>query len=225
MSLFVTFEGPEGSGKTTQIQLLAQALLEEGFDVVVTREPGGTRIGNAVRSLVLDPDYSEMSPRAESLLYNASRAQHVHQVITPALNMGAILLCDRYGDSTLAYQGYGRGQDLAALRTLIDFATGGLKPQLTIYLDLDVRKGLQRKAADEWNRIEAQTIAFHERVHNGYHTLASEEPQRWLVVDATQSIDTIHREILARVRNEIRRRDLKPVEESPERGTSRGRTV
>jgi dTMP kinase len=225
MSLFVTFEGPEGSGKTTQIQLLAKALLDQGYDVIATREPGGTRIGNAVRSLVLDPDYGEMSPRAESLLYNASRAQHVHQIITPALNRGAILLCDRYGDSTLAYQGYGRGQDLAALRSLIDFATGGLKPHLTIYLDLDVREGLQRKSAAEWNRIEAQTVAFHERVQNGYHTLASEEPQRWLVVDATQSIDAIHRVILARVQHELRQRDVRPVEESPERGTSRGRTA
>ena len=155
MSLFITFEGPEGSGKTTQIGLLAAALTACGQSVVTTREPGGTRIGDAVRSVLLNAQHTEMSERAEALLFNAARAQLVDQVIKPALVRGETVLCDRYGDSTLAYQGYGHGQPLDPLRQLITYATRGLTPDLTIYLDLDVRKGLARKragAAEEWNR-------------------------------------------------------------------------
>lgn len=201
MSLFITFEGPEGSGKTTQIGLLAAALTACGHSVVTTREPGGTRIGDAVRSVLLNAQHTEMSERAEALLFNAARAQLVDQVIRPALARGDIVLCDRYGDSTLAYQGYGHSQQLDPLRELIAYATRGLTPDLTIYLDLDVRKGLARKragAAEEWNRIEEKTLAYHQAVRRGYLEMAGESI-RWLVVDADQPVESIHAQILARV--------------------------
>ena len=201
MSLFITFEGPEGSGKTTQIGLLAAALTACGQSVVTTREPGGTRIGDAVRSVLLNAQHTEMSERAEALLFNAAWAQLVDQVIKPALVRGETVLCDRYGDSTLAYQGYGHGQPLDPLRQLITYATRGLTPDLTIYLDLDVRKGLARKragAAEEWNRIEDKTLAYHQAVRQGYLEMAATSP-RWLVVDADQPVEAIQTQILARV--------------------------
>ncbi len=206
MATFITFEGPEGSGKSTQIRLLAEALERSGSRVLVTREPGGTPIGNAVRAILLDRVHTEMSPRAETLLFNAARAQIVDQVIRPALAAGQIVLCDRYADSTLAYQGYGHGQSLDDLRRLGAYATGGLTPDLTIYLDIDVRAGLQRKqrgAAEEWNRMEEKTQAFHESVRRGYLTLAAAEPQRWLVIDANQPIEAIHAEIMRRVQQAV----------------------
>lgn len=199
MSLFVSFEGPDGSGKTTQLLLLRAALEERGLPVLATREPGGTRIGNAVRALLLDPENTEMSPRAETLLYVAARAQIVHEVIRPALAARSVVLCDRYGDSTLAYQGFGHGQPLDALRTLNAYATGGLQPDLTLYIDIDVATGLSRKPADGLDRLEANALAFHEAVRAGYHTLAQADPARWLVLDGAQSIETLHSQILARV--------------------------
>lgn len=202
MASFITFEGPEGSGKSTQIRLLAEALEVSGSRVLVTREPGGTPIGNAVRAILLDRLHTEMSPRTETLLFNAARAQIVDQVIRPALAAGQIVLCDRFADSTLAYQGYGHGQSLDDLRRLGEYATGGLTPDLTIYLDIDVRAGLQRKqsgAAEEWNRMEEKTLAYHETVRRGYWALAEAAPQRWLVIDAGRPIDVIHKEILRRV--------------------------
>lgn len=200
--LFITFEGPEGSGKSTQIRLLREALTQRGLAVVATREPGGTRIGNAIRSLLLDPAHTEMSPRAETLLFQAARAQIVDEVIRPALAAGQVVLCDRYADSTLAYQGYGHGQTLAPLQQLGDYATGGLTPAVTIYLDIDVRAGLERKragAAEEWNRMENHALAFHQRVRTGYLALATADPARWLVIDAAQPVASIHAQILARV--------------------------
>lgn len=202
MSLFITFEGPEGSGKSTQIRRLAAALEAQGLSVLVTREPGGTTIGNAIRAVLLDPARTEMSPRAETLLFNAARAQIVDQVIRPALAAGQMVLCDRYADSTLAYQGYGHGQPLAPLRDLAAYATAGLTPDLTIYLDIDVQEGLARKQAgraEEWNRMEEKALAFHQTVRKGYLELAAAEPQRWLVVDAAQSIGAVHQTILARL--------------------------
>jgi dTMP kinase len=201
--LFITFEGPEGSGKTTQIGLLAQALAARGHRVVTTREPGGTRIGDAVRAVLLDNRHTEMSERAEALLFNAARAQHVDEVIRPALARGETVLCDRYGDSTLAYQGYGHGQPLEPLRALIAYATGGLTPHATIYLDLDVQTGLARKragAGDAWNRMEEKALAYHEAVRGGYLQMAAESP-RWLVVDARQGVEAVHAEVLSRVLN------------------------
>lgn len=202
MSLFITFEGPEGSGKTTQIGLLAARLTQRGLRVVTTREPGGTHIGNAIRSILLDARHTEMSPRAETLLFNAARAQLVDEVIRPALADGQIVLCDRYADSTLAYQGYGHSQDLDQLRELGAYATGGLKPDLTIYLNIDPAAGLQRKQAgeaEEWNRMEERALAYHQVVRQGYLALAAAEPERWLTVDATRSVEEIHAEISAAV--------------------------
>lgn len=198
MGLFITFEGPEGSGKTTQIRLLAEWLRHSGCDVLTTREPGGTRIGDAIRALLLDPDHGEMSPAAEILLFSAARAQHVSEVIRPQLERGGFVLCDRFADSTLAYQGYGRGLDLAELRRITAFATGGLTPDLTVCLDLPAAEGLARKLnADsaEWNRMEQEQLAFHERVREGYLALAAEEPERWVVIDATQRVAAIQEQI------------------------------
>jgi len=202
VSRFITFEGPEGSGKTTQIRLLEQALRIRSFAVIDTREPGGTAIGNAIRAILLEPSHTEMSPRAETLLFNAARAQIVDQVIQPALNEGKIVLCDRYFDSTLAYQGYGRGEPLATLQALIDYATAGLKPDLTIFLNIDPAEGLRRKRnhlLEEWNRMEEETLAFHQTVRQGYLQLAAAEPARWLVIDATQALAAIQTVIWARV--------------------------
>jgi dTMP kinase len=202
VSLFVTFEGPEGSGKSTQIRRLAATLKAQSLPVLVTREPGGTAIGNAVRAILLDRVHTEMSPRAETLLFNAARAQIVDQVIRPALAVGQLVLCDRYADSTLAYQGYGHGQALEPLRRLGEYATGGLLPDLTIYLDIDVREGLLRKQsgrAEEWNRMEEKALAFHQAVRVGYLELAAAEPDRWLVINAAQSINKVHAAILARL--------------------------
>jgi dTMP kinase len=202
MPLFITFEGPDGSGKSTQVRLLADALEACGYLLVVTREPGGTRIGNAVRSVLHDRAHVEMSARAEALLYNAARAQLVDEVIRPALAAGKVVICDRFADSTLAYQGYGYGRDLVQLGQLIDFATGGLKPNLTLFLDIDPAEGLRRKQGDaktEWNRMEDKALAFHRAAHAGYLHLASQEPERWLVVDATQRVETIHAAVWERV--------------------------
>ena len=202
LSLFITFEGPEGSGKTTQLKLLAEWLREQGYDVLATREPGGTAISEAIRAILLDPAHTEMRPEAEILLFSAARAQIVGQVIRPHLERGGVVLCDRYADSTLAYQGYGHGLDLNILRSITAFATGGLVPDLTIYLDIPIEEGLRRKAtgeAREWNRMEAQTLAFHRRVREGYLEMAAAEPDRWLVVDASQPIADVQAAIRQRV--------------------------
>jgi dTMP kinase len=199
MALFITFEGPEGSGKTTQSRLLADWLRSQDADVLTTREPGGTRIGDAIRNLLLSPENTEMSPTAEILLFSAARAQHVAEVIAPHLAHGGIVLCDRFADSTLAYQGYGRRLGLDALRGITAFATAGLTPDLTVCLDLPVGEGLRRKQSDglvEWNRMEREQLAFHERVRQGYLALAAAEPARWVVLDATRPVA----EIQARVR-------------------------
>ncbi|GAB4545382.1 MAG: dTMP kinase [Anaerolineae bacterium] len=194
MGLFITFEGPDGSGKTTQIELLAERLRALGHDVLITREPGGTPIGDQIRAVVHDVKNVEMTRQTEFLLYSASRAQLVRQVIRPHLERGGTVLCDRFADSSMAYQGYGRQLDLETIDYITRFATGGLVPDLTIYLDLPVEVGLQRKQAahtsqgGEWNRLDQQTLDFHQRVRQGYLNMAKAEPGRWLVVDATQSI-------------------------------------
>jgi dTMP kinase len=205
MHLFITFEGPEGSGKTTQIRLLADRLGVSGLAILVTREPGGTRIGNAIRAILLDAAHTEIMPRAETLLFNAARAQLVDEVIRPALTAGKIVLCDRYADSTLAYQGFGHGQDLAPLCQVGNFATAGLTPDLTIFLNIDPAAGLERKraTAEEWNRMEEKKLAFHQIVRQGYLQLAAAEPDRWLVVDAAQAIAEVHDLIWRRVWRQI----------------------
>lgn len=205
MSLFITFEGPDGSGKSTQIELVAKHLRGLGYRVYYTREPGGTSIGNQIRQVLHDVNNTEMSPRAEILLYSASRAQLVEQEILPRLARGEVVLCDRYADSTFAYQGYGRGLDFDVLRLVTSFATQNLKPHLTIYLDLEAEEGLRRKEAansagqGEWNRMDRLDLAFHRRVRNGYLEMARAEPDRWLVVDAAAPVAKINHTICRRL--------------------------
>lgn len=200
MGYFVTFEGAEGSGKTTQMLLLADALRAVGYTVTVTREPGGTPIGNAIRGILLDPGSTGMVPRAEAMLFNAARAQLVDTVIDPALGDGQIVLCDRYFHSTLAYQGYARGMNMAELNVLIAFAIDGYTPDLTIYLDVPTNIGLSRKRyQNEENRFEAQQLYFHDQVRNGYLSMANQEKKFWAVIDATQSIEQIATQCLRTV--------------------------
>ena len=190
--MFITLEGPEGSGKSSQLPDLAEFLRGQGWDVLTTREPGGTPIGDQIRQILMRLDNQELHPRTEILLFLASRAQLVEQVIKPALREGKLVLCDRFGDSTLAYQGYGHGLNLDTLRTMLDFATDKLKPDLTLLLDVDVEIGLQRKRKeDEWNRLDAYELAFHQRVREGYHELCRQEPERWRVIDAMQPKEAV----------------------------------
>lgn len=199
MSRFITFEGPEGCGKTTQARRLAAALEAEGVSVRLTREPGGTPIAEQVREVLLRPDNAAMLAQTEALLYLAARAQHTAEVIQPALAAGATVICDRYTDSTLAYQGYGHGLPLAELMRMDAFATGGLRPDLTVYLDLPVAVGLARKQGPEWNRLEGQALAFHERVRAGYQALIARAPERYLVLDAERPIDELAAAVTAAV--------------------------
>lgn len=211
--MFVTFEGPDGSGKTTQIHLLAEHLRRAGRAVLTTREPGGTRIGNGIRQVLLDLAHTEMDPRTETLLFNAARAQLISEVIRPALAAGTIVLCDRFADSTLAYQGYGHQQGLEELRRLIGYATGGLQPDLTVYLDVPPVEGLRRKrskgddpspaGAGEWNRLDSQELSFYQRVERGYRQLIEAEPARWVVIDAARPRQAVHRAVLAAVEERL----------------------
>jgi len=185
--MFITLEGTEGCGKTTQVTPLAEFLRQQGWDVLTTREPGGTPIGEQIRAVLHNLENTEMHARTEILLFQAARAQHVEQVIRPQLARRGLVICDRFADSTLAYQGYGRQQPLEPLRALVDYATGGLKPDLTLLLDLDVEVGLLRRArGGEWNRLDALEVAFYQRVRQGYSELVSAEPERWVVVDASR---------------------------------------
>jgi dTMP kinase len=194
--MFITLEGPEGSGKTTQIPELAEFLHQAGYDVLTTREPGGTPISDQIRAILLDNENTAMHPRTEILLFQASRAQHVEQVIHPHLQKGGIVLCDRYAESTLAYQGYGYGLDIEDLRKIIEFATGGLKPDLVLLLDVEPETGLlRRNQGGDVNRLDAYDLAFHRRVREGYHQLAKADPNRWVTVDANRSPDVVQREI------------------------------
>jgi dTMP kinase len=190
--LFITLEGPEGSGKTSHIPYLVEYLRERGFTVFPTREPGGTSIGEQIREVIHDLKNVEMHPRTETLLYQAARAQIVEQVFKPRLAVGEIVISDRYYDSTIAYQGYGHQQNLEQVRTLVKYATGGLVPDLTVLLDVDVEEGLRRKKKDnEWNRMDAYTVEFHRRVRAGYLEMVQAEPGRWVVVDAGKDWQTV----------------------------------
>lgn len=201
---FITFEGGEGSGKSTQLTRLLGHLRALGVEPAVTRDPGGTAIGNQIRQLLLDGRNTRMADLAELLLYEASRAQLVDEVIRPALAAGRIVLCDRFTDSTVAYQGYGRGVELALIERLNALATGGLRPDLTVLLDLDPATGLHRvsqrlgDAPAGRDRLEREALAFHERVRAGYRALAAAEPDRILLVDAARG--------LAETEEEVRRR-------------------
>ena len=194
--MFITLEGPEGCGKSSQMPLLEEYLRQQGYDVLATREPGGTSISEQIRAVLSRLDNTEMHSRTEILLFQASRAQLVEQVIRPHLEKGGLVVCDRYADSTLAYQGFGRQHDLEALRRLVDFATGGLKPDLTLLLDIDVEEGLRRKRnCGEWNRLDALDLEFYQRVRQGYQSLAQEEPGRWVIIDASQSFEQVQAEL------------------------------
>ncbi len=205
MSLFITFEGPDGSGKSSQINLTAQYLEGLGYNVLCTREPGGTSIGDQIRATLHDVANTEMSAQAEILLYSASRAQLVEQVILPHLAQGGAVLCDRYADSTYAYQGYGRQLDFDTLRQITALATQNLKPDITIYLDVKAQEGLKRKEVanatgkGEWNRMDQLELSFHQRVEVGYRDMAHTEPNRWLVIDANQSIEAVQLTIRQRL--------------------------
>ena len=191
--MFITLEGTEGCGKTSQVAPLAEYLRQQGWNVLTTREPGGTPIGEQIRTVLHSLENTEMHARTEILLFQAARAQHVEQVIRPHLARGGVVICDRYADSTLAYQGYGRQQPLEPLRALVDYATGGLKPDLTLLMDLDVEIGLRRRAkGGEWNRLDALEVAFYQRVRQGYFELVQAEPQRWAVVDASLPPEQVH---------------------------------
>jgi len=194
--LFISFEGIEGTGKTIQSKLLYEYLIKKGFKTLLTEEPGGTRIGRTIRDLLLSVDHIEMKPLTELLLYNASRIQHIQEVILPAIKKGVVVITDRFTDSTVAYQGYGRGIELHLINTIEKIVTGGLKPDITILLDLDVEIGLKRnKGINKKDRIELEDITFHKCVKNGYHTIAAKEPERVHVIDASKSIEHIHRSI------------------------------
>jgi dTMP kinase len=200
---FITFEGPEGAGKSTQLQLLAAWFRSRGLDPIVTREPGGTRMGDRIREAMFG-SYAEgesdhgILPLTEAFLMNAARAQHVQELLRPALDAGRLVLCDRYADATLAYQGYARGLDMGMLRQLISIATGGLQPDLTIYLDVPAEIGLARRHSHgELNRLDREDVAFHERVIAGYRQLIAAEPERWRVVDANRPAEAVQAELRA----------------------------
>lgn len=194
--MFITLEGPEGSGKTSHMPYLVEYLREKGYTVFPTREPGGTSIGEQIREVIHDLKNVEMHPRAETLLYQAARAQIVEQVIKPRLADGEIVISDRYFDSTIAYQGYGHQQDLEQVRSLVKYATGGLIPDLTVLLDVDVEVGLGRKKNDnEWNRLDAYTVQFHQRVRQGYLEMVKAEPGRWIIIDAGRKWDEVQEEL------------------------------
>ena len=192
--LFITFEGPDGCGKTTQMNLLAQYFEEKGKKVVLTREPGGKGLGEKVREILLNYD-GEVSDRCESFLFLADRAQNIDIIVKPAVKQGEIVLCDRHIDSTVAYQGYGRGLDINEINMLNNLATGGKKPDLTLVFDVDVETSMKR-VGKEKDRMESAGIEFHNRVRNGYLELATQEPDRIKVLDATKTIEEIHEKVI-----------------------------
>lgn len=190
--LFITFEGIEGSGKTTQIKRLRHWLTDRGHETVVTREPGGTVISEAIRTVLLNPDHEAMASNTELLLYSAARAQHVTEMIQPALEAGVMVLCDRFSDSTTAYQGYGRGLDRNLLERLDELATGGIQPDITLLFDLPVHNGLQRALRGRLaDRIEQESVDFHQRVRDGYLEIAKAFPDRIFVIPAEQAPDAV----------------------------------
>ena len=197
--LFITLEGPDGCGKTTQMQRLERCLRRRGFSVECTREPGGTPLAEAIRRLLLEPRYGVVDARAEILLYAAARAQHVAERIRPALAAGKIVLCDRFTDSTIAYQGYGRRLGLELVRQVNELATGGLTADLTLLIDVPVAVGLARRGQGAADRLEQEDLTFHRRVRQGYLELSRQEPQRVRLIDGTRSSDAVWSQIAAAV--------------------------
>lgn len=199
--LFIVFEGGDGAGKTTQVAMAQQWLESRGATVRTTREPGGTQISEELRSLVLEHGHGEIDARTEALIYSAARAAHVQQVIRPSLEAGTHIICDRFVDSSLAYQGMGRELGFAAVASINDFATGGLKPDVTIILDISAEQGRARRIAasggvEDSDRLEAEPDDFHERIRNAFLELAAQDPQRYLVLDATASVEQLHQSIV-----------------------------
>ncbi len=205
MGFFITLEGPEGSGKSTQARLLAEYLRTEcNEDVLLTREPGGTAIGDQIRQILHSHENTAMAPTTEMLLYNAARAQIVDEVIRPALAANKIVISDRYADSTLAYQGYGRQLDLYAVKQVVELATGGLVPDLTFYIDVPVEQGLARRKngvrqGEEFNRMDSLSCEFYERVRAGYEALIEAEPQRWVRIDGVPEVEQVQDELRRQV--------------------------
>ena len=199
--LFITFEGTDGAGKTTQIQRLSADLRQAGHDICLTREPGGTPISEQIRDVLLNPDHSEMAATTELLLYAASRAQHVSEVIKPALEAGKIVISSRFADAMVVYQGYGRGLDLERINRLNRIATDGVTPNVTFVLDLPVEIGLQRvqKSRGGLDRLEREKIEFHQRLRDGYRALAQQETQRLKIIDAQASHEQVYAQIKAAV--------------------------
>lgn len=201
MALFVTFEGIEGSGKSTQIRILNDVLKLRGYDTVLTREPGGTVVGEEIRDILLSISHKGMTPLCELFLYASARAQHVGEVIRPALQAGKIVLCDRFTDATPAYQGYGRGFSVELIQRINDLATESLKPDLTFLLDCSADEGLKRvaerkalkKAKDD--RFEEEPLEFHQRIREGYLALAKEEKNRFVIINASQDVEAVHQKI------------------------------
>lgn len=206
--MFITFEGMDGSGKTTQVERLAATLRRRGQNVLVTREPGGTHIGEQVRAILMDKANTALNARAELLLFCASRAQLVADVLRPHLEAGGVVICDRYIDSSLAYQGYGQGLGAQALWPVLHFATGGLTPDLTLYLDVQPELGLRRRAnaslfGEEFTRIDAMATAFHHRVYAGYAAIGAAAGGRWVTLDASHTPDDLERDVLTTVDSRI----------------------
>jgi dTMP kinase len=195
--ILISFEGIEGTGKTIQAKLLYEYLVKKGYTALLTEEPGGTQIGLRIRELLLSIEHKGMIPVTELLLYNASRAQHIQEVILPAMNRGFIVITDRFADSTVAYQGYGRGLDLHLIDSIETIVTSGLKPDITILLDLDVEIGLKRnRGVNKMDRLELEDVEFHKRVRSGYFEIAVKKPERIRLIDAAGSIEEIHSKII-----------------------------
>ncbi len=201
---FVSIEGIEGAGKSTVLKRLADALRQDGYQVVETFEPGDTEAGKRIRQILLDPQLKGLYPLTELFLYFADRAEHVKKVIEPALQSGKVVICDRFMDSTFAYQGFGRGLDLETLYRLNEIATGGLKPDLTVLLDLDVKTGLGRnRNTGKADRFEQESLEFHQRVREGFLELSKAEPSRFVVVDASEPPEKVFKEVYNRLLERI----------------------
>jgi dTMP kinase len=202
---FLTLEGPDGCGKTTQIPQLAEHLRSLGLNVLTTREPGGTDISDQIRQIIMNLRNTAMDPRTETLLFQAARAQIVSEVFRPNLELGHIIISDRYADSTLAYQGFGHGQDIEEIHDLILYATNGLTPDLTVLFDIDAAEGLKRRqqSRGEWNRLDAAELDFHNRVREGYLNLVKAEPDRWIVIDASKGIDEVRADLKEKIEERL----------------------
>lgn len=202
--IFITIEGPDGSGKTTIIHMLAENLKKEGFEVLATREPGGIEIAEQIRKVILDTDNTAMDPRTEALLYAAARRQHLAEKVKPALEKGKIILCDRFVDSSLAYQGHARGLGIDEVYSINEFAIENMMPQLTLYFDVSPEVGLERinkNKGREVNRLDLENLEFHQKVREGYMILADRFPERIVKIDASKQLDAVYDEAEAKIKN------------------------